>query len=438
MADAATLFCLLESAAGYSLFEVVAMDEIAALLEDSAATITDLKRFGRAVKLKSFLGFESAASALENANAVSEHAMTDTLRNFLEANLPASSRKKTKTPPFALGVIDPALATAISSGLGGISCRSDETVREVLRGCRLHLPTLVKGLASGNDKKAQLGLGHSYSRSKVKFNPARSDNMIIQSIALLDQLDKDVNTFAMRVREWYSWHFPELKDIVKDNIMYARTAAFVQDKSSLLSSAEGTSGSSTDKFEGLVNVLGGDDDMARAVVLAAKTSMGMDCSSTDMINIVNFTSRMVRLAEYRKQLGTYLSDKMNVVAPNLSALIGDSVAARLISKVRQYYKRMTRDRNGACRAMSANDCRDKTRCNAPSRNEPCSFPFLVSSCAFTISSHTLVLVSNMRNIHLSLSLSLSVCLSVCFLANPNNKLTQRASHAIVHNCRPGR
>lgn len=37
---------------------------------------------------------------------------------------------------------------------------------------------------------------------QVKFNPGRSDNMIIQSIALLDQLDKDLNTFAMRVREW--------------------------------------------------------------------------------------------------------------------------------------------------------------------------------------------------------------------------------------------
>jgi nucleolar protein 56 len=161
--------------------------------------------------------------------------------------------------------------------------------------------------------------------------------MIIQSIALLDQLDKDVNTFAMRIREWYSWHFPELKDVVKDNIMYARTAAYVQDKSSLLGIAGGTASGGGDdpKFEGLVNVLGGDDDTARAVVLAAKTSMGMDCSPVDMINIVNFTTRMVRLAEYRKQLSTYLSDKMNVVAPNLSALIGDSVAARLISKVRE-------------------------------------------------------------------------------------------------------
>ena len=52
-----------------------------------------------------------------------------------------------------------------------------------------------------------------------------------------------------------------------------------------------------------------------------------------MVNIINFTQRMVKLAEFRKNLAAYLSDKMSVVAPNLSALIGDTVAARLISKV---------------------------------------------------------------------------------------------------------
>lgn len=54
--------------------------------------------------------------------------------------------------------------------------------------------------------------------------------MIIQSIALLDQMDKDINTFAMRVREWYSWHFPELKDLVKDNFLFAQCAAFIKVK----------------------------------------------------------------------------------------------------------------------------------------------------------------------------------------------------------------
>merc|ERR1712194_53990 len=57
-----------------------------------------------------------------------------------------------------------------------------------------------------------------------------------------------------------------------------------------------------------------------------------DCSAVDMVNIVNFTQRMIKLAEYRKQLASYMSHKMAIVAPNLSTLIGDTVAARLISK----------------------------------------------------------------------------------------------------------
>lgn len=67
-------------------------------------------------------------------------------------------------------------------------------------GVRAHFPNLVKGLTDQSAGKAQLGLGHSYSRAKVKFNVNRVDNMIIQSISLLDQLDKNINTFAMRMR----------------------------------------------------------------------------------------------------------------------------------------------------------------------------------------------------------------------------------------------
>lgn len=324
MADARNLFVLLETAAGYTLFEVVAFEEIGSLLESE--TVTDLTRFGRAVKLKAFHPFETAQEALENANAIAEHSMTETLSNFLEMNLPLEKKKSSKTAPWALGVIDPALATSIQEGLGKeVPCRSDDTVREILRGCRCHLTTFVKGL-EGTGQKAQLGLGHAYSRSKVKFNPARSDNMIIQSIALLDQMDKDLNTFAMRIREWYSWHFPELKDLVKDNIIFARTAALIQDRSTLVKDMDPA------KLEALVEVTG-DDEVAKAIVAAAKTSMGMDCSTVDMINIINFTQRMVKMAEYRKQLSLYLTNKMSIVAPNLSALIGDTVAARLISKV---------------------------------------------------------------------------------------------------------
>lgn len=341
MADASNQFALFESAAGYALLEIVSMEEIAPGTASNQNAITDLALFSRSIKLKAFQPFASAEDALENANAISEHAMTDSLKNFLEMNLPKVGKKKKegKAAAFSLGVIDSGLANAISEGIPGISVRSDELVREVCRGARLHLTSLVKGLENGGIDQAQLGLGHSYSRGKVKFNPARSDNMIIQSIALLDQMDKDLNTFAMRVREWYSWHFPELKELVKDNYMFARCAAFIQDKQSLFHSSDeedAEMGDSEDKMAGLVEIVG-DEELAKSIVAAAKTSMGVECSAVDMLNIINFTQRMVKLAEFRKQLAMYLTDKMAIVAPNLSALIGDTVAARLISKVSDFF-----------------------------------------------------------------------------------------------------
>merc|ERR1711862_972370 len=86
-----------------------------------------------------------------------------------------------------------------------------------------------------------------------------------------------------------------------------------------------------EKLQGLTEILA-DDQLAQAFIAAARTSMGMDCNVVDMLNIVNFSQRMVKLAEFRKQLANYLAEKMSAVAPNLSALIGDTVAVRLISK----------------------------------------------------------------------------------------------------------
>ena len=59
--------------------------------------------------------------------------------------------------------------------------------------------------------------------------------------------------------------------------------------------------------------------------------MGMDISDVDLLNVSTFTSRVASLSAYRAQLFEYLQAKMDVVAPNLAALIGEVVGARLIS-----------------------------------------------------------------------------------------------------------
>ena len=74
-----------------------------------------------------------------------------------------------------------------------------------------------------------------------------------------------------------------------------------------------------------------DADKAKAVLDASKHSMGMDISDIDLLNIETFAQRVMKLAEYRRSLQEYLHNKMNAVAPNLQALIGDQVGARLIS-----------------------------------------------------------------------------------------------------------
>ena len=71
-----------------------------------------------------------------------------------------------------------------------IKCEKNQRVTEILRGIREHFAKYIDALTREDVDKAQLGLGHSYSRSKVKFNVNRVDNMIIQSIALIDQIDK--------------------------------------------------------------------------------------------------------------------------------------------------------------------------------------------------------------------------------------------------------
>jgi len=55
----------------------------------------------------------------------------------------------------------------------------------------------------------------------------------------------------------------------------------------------------------------------------------MDISPIDLINIERFAKRVIALAEYRKELQEYLRSKMNNIAPNLSALIGEQVRIAL-------------------------------------------------------------------------------------------------------------
>ena len=306
-----SLYLLYESSSGFALFERVSSEETNIESKSVQASIVDLKRFSKIVKLKSFLPFTSAENALEGINACSEGDLTEFLGNWLTLAIPD---KKAVT----LGVDDPRLGSGIQETLG-ITCKSNTLVKELIRGCRLHFVRYIKALTPTDLTQSQLGLGHSYSRSKVKFNVHRVDNMIIQSIALLDQLDKDLNTYSMRVREWYSWHFPELVRVVKDNQQYCQCAKIIRHKADLNEAA----------LPALTAIIG--EETAAQVLQAAKQSMGSEIAEIDMVNISDFADRVIGLSEFRTLLFQYLAQRMDACAPNLTALLGEQVGARLIA-----------------------------------------------------------------------------------------------------------
>ncbi|KAI2616763.1 Nop domain-containing protein [Hypoxylon sp. NC1633] len=314
-------FLLHESALGYAIFKVVHQQDTVGLhLKEVQNAGQDLAKFGKMVQLVNFAPWRNAADALENINLISEGILSDYLKSNLELNLPQSNKSK-----IVLGVADKNLAGSIKAELAGVECETGDTsevVADLLRGIRLHSSKLLKGLQDGDVERAQLGLGHAYSRGKVKFNVHKNDNHIIRAIATLDNLDKGINLFSQKVREWYGWHFPELYSVASDNLTYARLALFIGDKSSL----------TEDKLHEVAALVDDDEEKAQEILTKAKISMGRELSDVDLSNISTFAGKVVKLAEYRRTLYSYLVEKMSTVAPNLAALIGEVVAARLIQK----------------------------------------------------------------------------------------------------------
>jgi len=161
-----------------------------------------------------------------------------------------------------------------------------------------------------------LGLSHSLSRHKLKFSPDKVDTMIIQAIALLDDLDKELNTYAMRVKEWYGWHFPEMAKIINDNLAYAKV---------VMKMGMRTNATDTDFAEILP------EEIEAAIKAAAEISMGTEITEEDIDNIRSLAEQVVEFTEYRQQLSGYLTTRMQAIAPNLTTLVGELVGARLIA-----------------------------------------------------------------------------------------------------------
>lgn len=211
---------------------------------------------------------------------------------------------------------DKELAKAIKKKMG-INVHFGENVTELTRCVRKFLGELLGDLNHTEMKNMALGLAHGLGRFRIKFSAEKVDTMIIQAINLHQDLDKEINNYMMRLQEWYGYHFPELTQIVTDNLVYAR----VVKKLGIRTNSESVE---------LTDLVG--EDVDAEIKQKSEISMGTNISEKDVGFIINLADQIIELFEYRASLEEYLTNRMLVVAPNLSAVVGTMVAAKLIAK----------------------------------------------------------------------------------------------------------
>lgn len=160
-------------------------------------------------------------------------------------------------------------------------------------------------------------VGVALTRLRIQEQSGARDKMIIQAIEALDDIDKITNLLVSRLREWYGLHFPELDELLPKHEQYV---AFVREI-----------GPRENASEERLRALGFPDSKVERILKAAEGSMGAPLGKFDAEIIMKLAREISDLYKLRSQIEDYLETAMDEVAPNLKALVGAKLAARLMS-----------------------------------------------------------------------------------------------------------
>mmetsp|Transcript_22642 Transcript_22642/g.54284 ORF Transcript_22642/g.54284 Transcript_22642/m.54284 type:complete len:394 (+) Transcript_22642:1383-2564(+) len=283
------MYFLVETCSGYALIE-------------KNVSSSGLKRFG----LSSFFNFKTKRESLNSCFKLIKGKLPKNLKNFLINN------SKNNSP---LIINDYRLRPLLSRKIG--NAFSKIIVKKFyFREIRQNLTNIFnKNILIEKNKKTII-LAQSIYRSKLKINGAKIDNFLSQTIRILDEIDKQLNTYSVRLKEWYGWHFPELGALVSDNIIYAKCVEKFETRDKLKNS----------DLSGLLN-----KDSIKDIIEASEISLGVKLFKDDLSSILSLCNQIISLDYFRNVLNKYLKNRMYYLAPNLSSIVGEKVGARLIS-----------------------------------------------------------------------------------------------------------
>ena len=140
---------------------------------------------------------------------------------------------------------------------------------------------------------------------KIKKESASEDKHLIQAINSIDEIDETISKLIERIREWYALYFPEM-DVIKSNETYIRLISQNETKEKIIEAKP-------EAFPD--NVLDLEDDI----------------NAKDLAIMNTYAKSIYELQNTRKEIETYIDEKMQDIAPNLRLLVGSSLGAKLIS-----------------------------------------------------------------------------------------------------------
>lgn len=160
-------------------------------------------------------------------------------------------------------------------------------------------------------------VGLTLAKFAVSEAGEEKDPSIKHAIDSVGEIDKSINIVAMRLREWYSLHFPILTEILEDHEEYTRVVNICGKKTNMtrenLQKAQVSDSSISLVEDSVANLL------------------GSDLSDADMSAIGTLSDVILDLYKQRRVLESYVTELMEEEAPNITSLVGPLVGARLIS-----------------------------------------------------------------------------------------------------------
>jgi nucleolar protein 56 len=187
---------------------------------------------------------------------------------------------------------------------------------------REKLPEIARQNNMIKDEEGYYEIGRQVStllsRGAVQDALGGKEAQITQTVQLLGELDTSLNGLSSRVREWYGLHYPELSRIIRDHEKYLSFIIEIGERASLTQEK--------------LDAIGLQRRETTGIIKGAEGSMGAPLSQGDLAEVQRLATQILSLYEYRGKLMEYVGGLASETAPNVSAIAGPTLAAKLIEK----------------------------------------------------------------------------------------------------------